>query len=338
MENFAGLPAQDRAELIRAAAGLTTIPPAMLEKDFWVCWSLKRLFESDLRDKLMFKGGTSLSKVHHLIERFSEDIDLILRFDQVSAEALTDNRAAAGQKKFVRRVEQALITQMTDVVLPQVTAALGQYCSVTPDPNNIRNIKIGYPTDFPDRYLRSEILLEIGPLALWEPNAEYEVKPYVVDALSDHYEFPQPSCKVMAIKAERTFWEKATILHVEANRPEHKVQPSRYSRHYYDMVRLAEESSLRASALADLGLLASVVRFKTEVWPTSWASYDTATPGTFRLLPSPHVERVLRKDYDAMQEMIFGERPTFDEILSKLAELEAEINGLRIDIGETAGY
>lgn len=61
--------------------------PAIIEKDFWVCWVLKKLFASNqLADQLVFKGGTSLSKVLQLIDRFPEDIDLVLNWQLLGYE------------------------------------------------------------------------------------------------------------------------------------------------------------------------------------------------------------------------------------------------------------
>lgn len=131
-----------------------------------------------------------------------------------------------------------------------------------------------------------------------------------------------------AIDAERTFWEKATILHHEAHRPEGSVVPERYSRHYYDLCLMAADESLKASALGKIDLLESVVLFKKKFYPRGWANYDAAARGTLKLIPPAHVLQVIEKDYQAMQEMIFGSCPSFGEIVSSLTTLETEINML----------
>lgn len=110
-------------------------------------------------------------------------------------------------------------------------------------------VKVKYPAAFPSEYLRPEIQLEVGPLASWVPNAEYEMRSYAAEALPDQFEHAK--CRVRAIKAERTFWEKVTILHHEAHRPGGSVQPARYSRHYYDVCCMAQ-SRVKKSAFADL--------------------------------------------------------------------------------------
>lgn len=139
--------------------------------------------------------------------------------------------------------------------------------------------------------------------------------------------FDAPSCAVQDIKAERTFWEKATILHHEAHRPADNPQPSRYSRHYYDLAMMAE-SEVKVAALADLQQLADVVAFKMKFYPRGWARYELAKPGTLKLIPGNEVLATLRRDYVNMRNMIFGAYPDFDHINHVLELLEDEINGM----------
>ena len=136
-------------------------------------------------------------------------------------------------------------------------------------------------------------------------------------------EFP-----VRVIRAERTFWEKATILHHEAHRPDGNPQPSRYSRHYYDLAQMAA-SPIKDAALANMDLLAEVVAFKQRFYPRNWARYDLAKPGSLRLVPQEQVLKAVAEDYWAMAGMIFGMIPAFEDILTRLNELENEINANR---------
>jgi hypothetical protein len=132
---------------------------------------------------------------------------------------------------------------------------------------------------------------------------------------------------VRAIKAERTFWEKITILHHEAHRPESSPQPVGYSRHYYNVFQMSR-ARVKSEAFADLGLLRAVVAFKDKFYHRGWARYDLAKPGTMRLMPPDHVLKIVAKDYEGMRRMIFGEYPDFREIIAQVRTLEAEINGL----------
>jgi hypothetical protein len=124
---------------------------------------------------------------------------------------------------------------------------------------------------------------------------------------------------------KRTFWEKATILHAEYHRPPEKPLPDRYSRHYYDVAMLAE-GTIRSEALGDMTLLAQVVRHKETFYPSGWAHYDLARPGSLRLMPPETRVAALERDYRNMNVMVFGEPPAFEKIMETLAALEEEIN------------
>ena len=137
--------------------------------------------------------------------------------------------------------------------------------------------------------------------------------------------FAEPECQVIATSAERTFWQKATILHQQAHRT--GPMPLRYSRHYYDLYKLAG-SPLLTSAIADLQLLRDVVAFKQRFYPSGWARYEDAVPGSFKLIPADAHLAELRRDYSSMEVMIHGQIPDFDQIIVALRHLEDQINGL----------
>ena len=188
-----------------------------------------------------------------------------------------------------------------------------------------RSSKYSIPEFSKIHILRSEIRLEVGPLAGWIPHAEYFIVPYAAEVFP--HLFSSAQCRVKAIKAERTFWEKVTILHREAFRLEKNKPQTRYSRHYYDLARMGR-SPVKQEAFRDLDLLKKVVEFKKQFYPSAWARYDLAMPGSMRLAPPVHVEKVLREDYEAMRNMVFGEYPAFDDILKEIRSLEGEINSL----------
>ncbi|MBL3529457.1 MAG: nucleotidyl transferase AbiEii/AbiGii toxin family protein [gamma proteobacterium endosymbiont of Lamellibrachia anaximandri] len=323
MDRVARLPARERSELFSETATQKGTTPAVVEKDFWVTWVLNRLFqEPDLARLLMFKGGTSLSKVYHLIERFSEDIDLVLDWRVLGGEDPLAERSKTKQAQLNTAINEQAQQYIGGELLRLVEVALDGVCGCGVD-DDPYVIDINYPAAFPDDYLRPEVRLEIGPLASWLPYEERRISCYAAEAFPKVFE--QRECAVKVIKAERTFWEKATILHHEAYRPEGNPQPRRYSRHYYDLAKMAQ-SPVKARALADPELLASVVTFKQRFYPRGWARYDLAKPGTLRLVPEGHVLASVRSDYRAMENMIFGEVSDFEEILAVLQGLQEEIN------------
>jgi hypothetical protein len=329
MESVAQLSPKDRSELFAEAAARKGMTPAIVEKDFWVCWTLGRLFaDPTLSRLLMFKGGTSLSKVFHLIERFSEDIDLILDWRVVVGEDdPLANRSANKQETLNKAIEQNAADYIENEMLPKISALVSPICRCEPADDDKQALNVIYPAAFPDAYLRPEVRLEIGPLAAWMPYDNFQIQPYAAEAFPQAFE--QPACTVNAIRAERTFWEKATILHHEANRPDNSTQPLRYSRHYYDLAMMAT-APVTAAALADVALLADVVAFKQRFYPRGWAQYEKATPGTFKLVPSGKVMATVAQDYAQMRNMIFGKYLAFDEVISVLKALENEINALTV--------
>lgn len=324
MDRIARLSAAERNALFSETAADMGTTPAVIEKDFWVTWVLDRLFRNpELARLLMFKGGTSLSKVYRLIERFSEDIDLILDWRVLSGEDPQAQRSKTQQDKLNQVITERAQAFIGGELLNRVSMALGAMCRCAIDSTDLYVINVRYPAAFSDRYLRPEVRLEIGPLASWLPHEERTIRCYAAEAFPQVFE--RRECPVKVITAERTFWEKATILHHEAHRPSDNPQPPRYSRHYYDIAKMAE-SQVKHAALADMALLANVVEFKERFYPRGWARYDLARPGTFRLVPEGHVLAAVRTDYRSMANMIFGSIPEFDDMMTTLTKLQDEIN------------
>jgi hypothetical protein len=179
MDRVARLSAKERAELFSETALRKGVSPAIIEKDFWVCWVLKRLFESEaISRKILFKGGTSLSKVFHLIERFSEDIDLILNWDEITTDNPHDERSRTQQDKFNKEIHAKGCLYLGETLKPEIESLLADMCQVTISDDMPEVICVHYPAAYLETYLRPEIRLEIGPLALWCPNAEHYITPY----------------------------------------------------------------------------------------------------------------------------------------------------------------
>ena len=331
MDKVAALGPEERRQLFQETAARRGMAPAIVEKDFWVCWVLKKIFgDSKLKEHIVFKGGTSLSKVFGLIERFSEDIDLILDWRLLGygpgqQNPFEDQPSNTRQDRFNKEFNQRAVEYIAKTLCPQLTQRLGSCpeVQVHVDRTDGEVVNIEYPAAFSLDYLRPEVRLEIGPLASFVPRGAHTIQPYAAQ------EFPavfdSPDCPVVAISAERTFWEKATILHQQAHRT--NPMPARFARHYYDTYRLAN-SPIKDSALADLALLADVVAFKNRFYPCPWARYEDARPGTLRLIPDQARLDELARDYRDMEIMIFGDRPEFDQMVHCLTELEEEINRL----------
>lgn len=326
MDKIANLSNKERSELFSETASKMHTTNAIVEKDFWVVWVLDKLFSHEKLSKiLMFKGGTSLSKIYGLIERFSEDIDLILNWDLLTEENPYAERSKTKQNKFNVSINEKAKEYIKDELLPIFSKILKSHCKCKIKEDDGFSIEIQYPAIFSDAAILPHILLEIGPLALWLPSDEFEITPFAAKEFPKLFE--KPTCKVKAILAERTFWEKATILHQQANRAEGKLIPLRYFRHYYDLAMMAN-SDVKVRALSDLELLENVVEFKQRFYTCNWAKYEEAKPGKLKLLPPDYRYKELKEDYQAMQNMIFGKHIDFKEIISILGKLEEEINAL----------
>ena len=324
MDRIVKITDKERKQIFSETAAKRGLAPAVIEKDFWVCWILEKLFSCpEIAKRIIFKGGTSLSKVYRIIERFSEDIDLILDWRELCDENPLRQRSKSKQEQFNKSVDANAEVFLRDKFYPMICEQLSPICEVV-FPEDKHNLQIRFPAVFKSKYLRSEILLETGPLAAWTPNANCQIKSYVAE------EFPQifekPSFNVAVTTIERSFWEKVTILHHEARRPEHSRMPSRYSRHYYDVYCMFR-SGIYNSALEKLDLLDDVVKFKMKFYPRGWARYDLAKPGTMKLMPPTHIIKTLKTDYGNMQEMIYGDYPAFEEIIMIIQKLENKING-----------
>lgn len=329
----------DRTLLFRKSemANSLGLRAAIIEKDFWVCWTLHRLFEViGFRPHLIFKGGTSLSKVYKVIDRFSEDVDLSLsRSDLGFADDHDPEQEGIGKKEAKRRLAglvdacKAVVREkLAPVLQNDFRSVLGSSgWAVELDPADPQTVLFSYPVSEVSHelpYVRPVIRLEMGARSDDWPADDAGIKPYAAEVFPEVFDIP--SARVRTLAAERTFWEKATLLHAEAHRPPDKPDRERHARHYYDLAKLAEHP-LGASALSRLDLLDRVIAHKTFFFASSWANYETARPGTLRLLPD-NIARLegLRRDYDHMKSMVYGAVPTWDHITGVLRDLERRIN------------
>lgn len=330
MYKVAQLKINDRKDLFTAAAQKMNTSEAIVEKDFWVCFTLDYLFhDNGWKNALAFKGGTSLSKVYNLIERFSEDVDLILdwRILGYGINEPWEERSNTKQQKFLEDTRNRLFEFLNNDFVPVFKSDMKNLIDddfdvhiKEDDPGTVSFV---YPRAFSDDAILNEIRLEIGAMAAWTPTQSAEIMPYAAEYYPQF--FDKPKTEILTTTAERSFWEKATILHQEAFRPDGSNIPMRYSRHYYDLYCMAG-SPVKDNALEMPELLRDVAAFKEKFYPRNWARYDLAKFGSIRLMPPEHSIESLKDDYKAMQSMIYGVCPPFDKILQVIEELEKEIN------------
>lgn len=332
MIQIARLPDNDRRELFRNTADKMGLNDAIVEKDFWVCLMLDYLFHrSPWKDAITFKGGTSLSKAFGLIQRFSEDIDLILDWRVLGYgtrepwEPRSNTKQDAFNKEANQRAEVFLAETFCPRIREEISHELGHSANIYIDGKDKQTVIFAYPHLFTSPSTLQVIRLEIGALAAWTPAKLAEISSYAAQQYPKI--FRQTSFPVLTVSPERTFWEKATILHHEANRPEHLEMPQRYSRHYYDLYRMSM-TEVKEAAFASLSLLQRVVEFKKKFYPRAWARYDEAVPPTLKLLPPDFRMAALETDYNNMRDMLYGDVPAFDAVIEAVRTLEQEIHSL----------
>lgn len=310
----------------------------IVEKDFWVCWTLKELFRlPELGKHLIFKGGTSLSKVFKVIERFSEDIDVSIDRGFLGFGGANEPEAGESNKEKQRRIEalKSACQQKIAVELhPALTAAIKSKIALTEtwslrndgnDPDQ-QTLLFEYPSSFAPNsagYIRRVVKIEMGARADHWPSETRTITSYVAEQFPEG--FKQANCPVKVLSAERTFWEKATILHAEFHRPPDKAMPERFSRHYCDFYEMVRKG-VGSSAAEKLDLLARVAEHKSLFFKASWANYSKAKRGTLRIAPPERRLKTLRDDYTKMEQMFFGRPPEFDSIIALLMQWESEFN------------
>lgn len=315
-----------------------------IEKDFWVCWTLDALFNG-LKEggpRLLFKGGTSLSKGFGLIKRFSEDIDVTVFRDDIGEPATIEELDALSGKKRKARLDAIkdackayingpLRAELTMILQDRlratgVNAGAARVEADDTDPDG-QTLLIWYPAATPrSDYVRAAIKLESGAKSALDPNSEVPVKPYVDDDL------PALDLTVPAVRTvdpERTFWDKVVILHGLRRwfdkRGELRGGGQRVSRHYYDLHQLAA-APVGAAAIAEQTLGADCVAHARMFFNRPDFDLASAVPGSFALAPHNAMIAQLRVDYRAMQGMIFGDPPDFEAVLDSISSLEARLN------------
>jgi len=331
-DSYFSLKPQEQKEILQTAAAQLGRQAAVLEKDIWVCWVLQTLFSIPDAHPMAFKGGTSLSKIYNIIDRFSEDVDITLDYREFDDDF--DPFSPGVSKTKIRQFSDRLKTYVqiyaNDVVAPAIeTSANGLY---EPTHHDIRvdetgeKIWFSYPSvvESQDEYLKSEVLIELGGRNVIDPNEKHEIRPYVAP-LTEGLEFPQATVTVLS--PSRTFWEKATLIHVECNRGRLKESPDRLSRHWYDLTRLARHDTGQ-SAIDDRGLFEDVIRHKEIFYNASYAKYDECLEGRLLLLPDDDCMPGLKTDYGKMASagMMYSEAPDFDDIVEQIRDIETKVN------------
>jgi Nucleotidyl transferase AbiEii toxin, Type IV TA system len=334
-----------RRDLFLTTAGRLGTAVQNVEKDFWVCWTLDALFNGLAAGtpRLLFKGGTSLSKSFGLIDRFSEDIDItVYRNDLGEAASVEELEALSGKKRRARLddikgtcqafIAGPLLTDIAELAADAMTAAQigGERYRVELDAADAdqQTLLFWYPsaTTAEGGYIQAAVKIEWGAKSALDPHTTTTVKPYAGD------DFPGGDLTIGGITTvdpTRTFWDKVVILHGLRRWFDHRDQlrhgGQRVSRHYYDVFRLLRSETGRA-AEADRQLAEDCARHARMFFNTPNFDLDQAAQGTWSIVPTTPMMDALERDYNAMAGMIMGPTPTFTAVVDAVASLETRLN------------
>jgi hypothetical protein len=333
-EMFVKLSASDRREALAVAAAASGRPIHLLDKDVWLVWLLDVLFQSPFGEHLVFKGGSSLSKGYQIISRFSEDVDLTYDIralaPDLSGTGLDPLPATRSQeKRWTKEIRSRLPVWNAEQVMPQISAALKDQDMTATLSTEGDKVFLEYaPLAAGSGYVRPVVTLEFGARSTGEP---WESRTITCDAAQSVAGVVFPSATARVMRPQRTFWEKATAIHVFCQQGEFRGG-ERFSRHWHDLARL-DGFGIADTAIADRVLALAVAKHKSMFFSEKTAAgelidYVAAVSGGLQLVPSEKALASLSLDYARMLDdgLLMGDAERFDSLLERCRNLEARVN------------
>jgi hypothetical protein len=337
MNAIALLPSEDRRALFTETGVRMGLPPFHVEKDFWVCWVLAVYFnDASVKPHLTFRGGTSLSKAWGIIERFSEDIDLAMSRSWLGAakepgEAGITSSEKERRLKALRDECREMISTVLCPVLERAAATLSEPCRIEVEPlGDARDpfcLYFEYPgtgLQPPADYNKAMVKIELSGRADGWPMEERTIRPYVAEAFPE--QTGDPMLALSCVRPERTFWEKAALVHEQNIRPGERPLAPRQARHLYDLGRLWDREVYSVDGFQSL--FEGVKAHRRTYFDYKWVDYGTLTARILSLVPPEDRLAAWRGDYAAMKAMFIHEEPTFEEIMDLLRRIEGALSRL----------
>ena len=335
-ENFFALSPADRKDALAVAASRSGRPAHLLEKDAWVVWTLSALFRSPFAQHLVFKGGTSLSKVYNAIDRFSEDIDVTYDIRAIAPDlvkdagpdALPPSRSQA--KKWRATIEERLARWLAGEALPYLQGCLdAEKLTAALRLENGETIYVDYETQVSGYgYVGQYIKIEFGARSTGEPTNNVSVRCDATEFLSD-LTFPGANVRVMCV--ERTAWEKMTAIHVFCLQGNIK---DRLARHWADIARLDAAGHIEA-ALHHRDIAFRVADHKSRFFVErdnqgNTIDYFRAINGGLLLVPEGEVLELLQADYAKMVEdrLFLSEPDPLTQVLERCTDIQRRANAI----------
>ena len=331
---FIELSKEDQIDVLdRVSTDLGVRQREVIEKDWWVTAVLRALFTLPYADHLSFKGGTSLSKCWHLIDRFSEDIDIAIDREylgftgQLSKTQISDKLRRAACSFVRNKMQNDLADKLqadgisndkfkVNVNITSVTTTDPEVINVSYDSVVAAELSIAI-TDERAAYIMPKVKIEVSGRSMSEPVSDVEIDS-MIDQVYPTAPFAEPKFTVRAVLPERTFLEKLFLLHEEFSKPQGQVRVERMSRHMYDIGQILK-TSIAERAINDQELYRQVVEHRRTFIGLRGFDYDTLYPATLNLIPPIDIIDEWRTDYENMRlHMIYGESVPFDELVGQL--------------------
>lgn len=330
LKEWLSLPDSTKLNIYRETGRKIGLSAVAIEKDWWVVHTLSIVFSMECAPSLVFKGGTSLSKGWNLIQRFSEDIDLVLDRTYLGFEGELSKgdirRLRKTSYEFITTVfVEELKTKFVEAGLVNVNIKNREVLNSDQDP---LIIEIYYPklTEI-DAYLKPGLLVEVGSRSLKEPFTPRTFGTLVAENYGG-LPFAESPITLPIVNPECTFLEKIFLLHEEFQRPQEKIRVEHLSRHLYDIEKLMQTPHAQ-TALNSAHLYNTIVAHRSHITPIRGIDYANHRPDKIKFIPPTELLHLWENDYKQMQEnMIYGKSLPFPILIKKLSELQSQINGI----------
>jgi predicted nucleotidyltransferase component of viral defense system len=309
------LSTEDRLTTLNNAYKKVGLPPKSIEKDWWVTMTLRALFQCGCAGHIVFKGGTSLSKAWNLIERLSEDIDIAIDLRRSSCFYIS------GQLK------EELDNKLKDVGISSYSVLVAETEDTTKDP---QVIEVHYDSLFnAGSYIQEKFLIEIGARSLIEPSKDVQLRSILANAFPDAV-FADDFYSIPTVVPQRTFLEKAFLLHEAFQKPAEAIRVNRMSRHIYDLEKMMD-TSFAIEVLNDRELYKAIVAHRSTLTKMKEVDYTTHTPDKINFVPPLNVIDLWKADYESMRKnMIYGKSLPFEKLMDRIRELNERFREIKI--------
>lgn len=334
---FIDLSKEDRTDVLdRVSTELNIRQREVIEKDWWVTAVLRAMYSLPYAQHLSFKGGTSLSKCWHLVDRFSEDIDITidreyLGFSGTLSKTQISDKLRRATCSFVRETMQHDIAEQlhkNGIAKNKFQVNVDITHITTTDPETI-NINYDSVLTFSidggnGLYVLPKVKVEVSGRSMNEPVNEVPLES-MIDQVYPKAPFAEPKFNVRAVLPERTFLEKLFLLHEEFAKPKDLIRVERMSRHIYDIGQMLK-TPIVEKAIHNEQLYRQVVEHRRKFIGLRGFDHDTLYPDSLNIVPPETIIEQWKADYENMRlHMIYGESVSFEELINNLRDLNDRI-------------